>query len=102
MIFDLTATSDIDFAVWGPFANAAAANAACGSLGAPVDCSYSTSPTEEVSLTGVSIGQIYVLIVTNYANVVQDITIGAAPGNTAATNCAIVNPTPCDADAGNW
>ncbi|WP_052597156.1 hypothetical protein [Aureispira sp. CCB-QB1] len=102
LIFDLSAVSDIDFAIWGPYANVAAANAACGTLPAPVDCSYSTSPTEQVSLTGVAVGEIYVLVVTNYANVVQDITLTAAAGNTAATNCGIVNPTPCAADAGNW
>jgi hypothetical protein len=102
LVFDLTATSDIDFAVWGPYADAAAASAACGALPAPADCSYSISPTEEVNVAGVSVGEIYILVVTNYAAVVQDITIGAAGGNTAATNCAIVNPTPCNADAGNW
>jgi hypothetical protein len=102
LIFDLAATSDIDFAVWGPYANVAAANAACGTLPGPVDCSFSISPTEQVSLTGVAVGEIYVLVVTNYANVVQDISLTAAGGNSAATNCAIVNPTPCAADAGNW
>lgn len=102
LIFDLSAVSDIDFAVWGPYANVAAANAACGTLPTPVDCSFSISPTEQVNLTGVTVGEIYVLVVTNYANVVQDITLTAAGGNSAATNCAIVNPTPCAADAGNW
>lgn len=102
LVFDLSAVSDIDFAVWGPYANVAAANAACGALPAPADCSFSTSPTEQVNLTGVVVGEIYVLVVTNYANVVQDITLTAAAGNSAATNCAIVNPTSCAADAGNW
>jgi hypothetical protein len=102
LIFDLGAGSDIDYAVWGPFANAAAASAACGSLSTPVDCSYSTSPTEQVNVTGVSVGEVYIMVVTNFASVVQDITLGVSGGNTAATNCAIVNPTPCNADAGNW
>lgn len=102
LVFDLAATSDIDFAVWGPYANAAAANAACGGLPAPIDCSYSISPTEQVNIAGAAVGQVYVLVITNYAGVVQDISMAAAGGNTAATNCAIVNPTPCDADAGNW
>ncbi|BDS11806.1 hypothetical protein [Aureispira anguillae] len=102
LIFDMAAGSDIDFAVWGPYANTAAATAACGALPAPIDCSFSTAPTEQVNLTGVNVGEIYVLVVTNYANVVQDITLNAATGNTAATNCAIVNPTACAADAGSW
>jgi hypothetical protein len=102
LIFDLAAGSDIDFAVWGPYASTAAANAACGSLPLPADCSYDPSPTEQVSISSVSVGQIYVMLVTNYANIVQDITLTASGSNTAATNCAIVNPTPCAADAGNW
>jgi len=102
LIFDLAATSDIDFAVWGPYANVAAANADCGALPAPVDCSFSTSPTEQVDLTGVAVGEIYILVVTNYANVVQDISLTVAGGNSAGTDCGIVNPTPCAADAGNW
>lgn len=102
LIFDLSAASDIDFAVWGPYANAMAATAACGTLPAPIDCSYSTSPTEQVNLTGVAVGEIYILVVTNYANVVQDITLNAASGNTAATDCSIVNPSPCSANAGGW
>ena len=102
LVFDLGAGSDIDFALWGPFADATAAAAACGSLSAPIDCSFSPSPTEQANITGVLPGQVYVMVVTNYAAVVQDITLGVSGGNTAATNCAIVNPTPCAADAGNW
>ena len=102
LVFDLGAGSDIDFAVWGPFANAAAAAAACGSLAAPIDCSFSPSPTEQANITGVVPGEVYIMVVTNYAAVVQDITLGVSGGNTASTNCAIVNPTPCAADAGNW
>ena len=85
-----------------PFANAAAAAAACGSLAAPIDCSFSPSPTEQANITGVVPGEVYIMVVTNYAAVVQDITLGVSGGNTASTNCAIVNPTPCAADAGNW
>ena len=102
LIFDLAAVSDIDFAIWGPYTTVAAANAACGALPTPADCSFSISPTEQVNLTGVAVGDIYVLVVTNYANVVQDISLTVAVGNSAATDCGIVNPTPCAADAGNW
>lgn len=102
LIFDMSAGADIDYAVWGPFPNAAAASAACGSLSSPVDCSYSTSPAEQVNITGVSVGEVYIMVVTNFASVVQDISLGVAPGNTASTDCTIVNPTPCNADAGNW
>lgn len=99
LVFDMTATSDIDFAIWGPYNSLADAGADCGTLPAPVDCSYSVSPTEQGTLTGVTVGQVYILVVTNFANVVQDITITVAGGNTAATNCSIIS---CGAEAGGW
>lgn len=99
LVFDMSAGSDIDFALWGPFPSLAAAQANCGSLGAPIDCSYSTSPTETGNVPSAVAGQVYVLLVTNYAGVVQDITINTGAGNSATTNCSIVN---CGADAGSW
>ncbi len=91
LIVDITAGSDVDFAIWGPFANVSAGTAACNSYTAPLDCSYSTSAVEQVNLAGVLPGQVYVLLVTNYANTVQTITLDNA-GGTATTNCAIVMP----------
>lgn len=102
LVFDMAAPSDIDFAVWGPFASLATATAQCGSLGTPVDCSFSTSPTEQANITGAAVGEVYILVVTNYAGVSQDITITTAGGNTSATNCTIINPPACEADAGGW
>lgn len=99
LAFDMSAGSDIDFALWGPFNSLAAAQANCGSLGAPIDCSYSTSPTETGNVPSAVAGQVYVLLVTNYAGVVQDITINTGAGNSATTDCTIVN---CGADAGSW
>jgi len=92
---DLSAASDIDFALWGPFTNLAAAQASCGSLPLPVDCSYSASSTEEVDISGGQVGEVYVLLITNYASVVQDVTL-VQSGGLGATNCAIV----CGVDAG--
>jgi hypothetical protein len=91
LIVDITAGSDVDFAIWGPFADVATGTAACNSYGAPTDCSYSTSAVEQVNMAGVVSGQVYVLLVTNYANTVQTITLNNA-GGTATTNCAIVMP----------
>ena len=88
---DITAGSDVDFAIWGPFANVSTGTGACNSYGAPLDCSYSTSAIEQVNLPGVVPGQVYVLLVTNYANTVQTITLNNA-GGSATTNCAIVLP----------
>lgn len=89
LVVDITAGSDVDFAIWGPFASQAAGNAACNSYGMPLDCSYSIAAVEQVNVAGVVSGQVYVLLVTNYANTVQNITVTNA-GGTATTNCGIV------------
>jgi hypothetical protein len=89
LVVDITAGSDVDFAIWGPFASQAAGNAACNSYGVPLDCSYSIAAVEQVNVAGVVSGQVYVLLVTNYANTVQNITVTNA-GGTATTNCGIV------------
>ena len=87
---DITAGSDIDFALWGPYANLPTALGACNAYPAPLDCSYSTAAVEQANALGVVPGQIYVLLVTNYANTVQSITVNTAVGNTATTDCSIV------------
>ncbi len=90
LAIDITAGSDVDFALWGPYANLGTAQATCGSHGSPIDCSYSSSPTEQANLTNALSGQVYVLLVTNYANTIQSINLNDAFGNSATTNCAIV------------
>jgi gliding motility-associated-like protein len=71
---DNTAQEDIDFILWGPFPNQAAINAACGNLGnggtsgGVVDCSFSGSALETVTIPNAVAGQMYVLLVTNYSN----------------------------------
>jgi hypothetical protein len=87
---DITAGSDIDFALWGPYASLPTAIGACNTYPAPLDCSYSTAPIEQANALGVLTGQIYVLLVTNYANTVQNITVNTAAGNTGTTDCSIV------------
>jgi len=98
LVVDITAGQDVDFAIWGPFASVAAGTAACNTYGMPLDCSYSTSATEQVNVNGVTTGQVYVLLVTNYANVVQTINVTNG-GGTATTNCAIV---PLPVGYSNW
>lgn len=89
LVIDITAGSDVDYAIWGPFPNLANAVANCNSYGVPTDCSYSPSPTEQVNIP-VLAGQTYVLLVTNFASVVQTIDINDAVSNTAVTDCSIV------------
>ncbi len=95
LVIDVTAGSDVDFAIWGPYPDVTTAVANCGSYPAPVDCSFSFTNIEQVSVTGVVAGEVYVLLVTNYANTVQAITVQDAGTNTATTDCSIV-PLPVE------
>jgi hypothetical protein len=91
----LSAGSDVDFALWGPFADQATATANCDSYGTPIDCSFNSSATENVNITGAAVGEVYVLLITNYASVVQQVTL-QQNGGTGATNCGII----CGVDVG--
>ncbi|MFK7783506.1 MAG: T9SS type A sorting domain-containing protein, partial [Crocinitomicaceae bacterium] len=95
LAIDITAGSDIDFAIWGPFADLATAITDCNSYGVPVDCSFSPAPVELASVNGVLAGEVYVLLVTNFANTVQTINLVDAPGNSALTDCSNV-PLPVE------
>ncbi len=86
----ITAGSDVDFAIWGPYTNLTNAKAACSSYPSPLDCSYSTSATEQADVAATTTGQFYVLLVTNYASVVQIIDIDQSSIAVATTNCAII------------
>lgn len=96
LTINLAGTSDIDFAVWGPYTSLANATGACGSLPQALDCSFNPSNTEQLNISGVTVGQFYILMITNYANVAQNIT--ATNAGTATTNCSIV--TACSANTG--
>lgn len=95
LAIDITAGSDIDFAIWGPYTDLADAQANCNSYPLPLDCSYSTAATEQANVNGVLAGEVYVLLVTNYAATVQNININEAGSNTASTDCSIV-PLPIE------
>lgn len=100
LVIDITAGADIDFAIWGPYPNLPNAIAQCESHAVPLDCSYSISPIEQAIVPGVLVGQVYVLLVTNYAAVVQMITINEAAANSASTNCAILLPVELESFTG--
>jgi gliding motility-associated-like protein len=74
-----TSNVDIDFIVWGPFPNVGAALAACGNLGNGgttgnvVDCSFSAAAVEPVQFANAQVGEVYVLLVTNFSNQPTDI-----------------------------
>jgi len=90
---NLTAPSDIDFILYGPFASLPSAQAGCGMLGsggaggAIEDCSFSGTASETPSIVGGIVGEVYVLLVTNYSGTNQNITITNTGGSGAALCC---------------
>ena len=103
----LFAPQDIDFIIWGPFADLATAQSLCGQMGvspqAPeVDCSYSATNNENPVIPNAQVGEVYVMLITNYANQVQNIDLSLNANSTGETDCSIVQPDPCVADAGTF
>ena len=99
---------DVDFVLWGPFASL---EDGCGNLdtGCPtpgdcpnntsnpnfypsgniVDCSYSAAPTENLTIDNAQVGEVYILLVTNFNGSPGNITItqtnGGDPGDGVIT-----------------
>ena len=80
---------DIDFDCWGPFDNIdnACDQISCDNM---VDCSYSTSATENCIINNAQPGQYYILLITNYSNDVCNILFENTGGG--ATDCSILPP----------
>ncbi len=95
---NLSANSDIDYIIWGPFNSLSEAQSQCGNLGVPsseiVSCSFSPTNNEFPTINGAIAGQVYVMLITNYANVVQDVSL-VQVGGTGSTDCSIVTDPPC-------
>lgn len=84
-------TVDLDFAMWGPFPDLATALGTCGSLSAPVDCSYSATAQPEVAnYTGAAAGDVFVLLITAYSSTTTTFTVTEGAGMTASTDCNIL------------
>lgn len=103
-------TLDIDFALWGPYidpvspcSNGLTAN--CSGNGCPNntsnpnfypsgnlhDCSYSSNSIEYAHIDNGQVGQYYILLITNYADVAGNITFQKT-GGTGQTDCTILPP----------
>jgi len=85
----LSSPSDLDYVCWGPFSSVNA----CTQLQVPnrYSCSGSGAASETVTIPGAIAGEIYILLVSNYA------AIGSAPPNanikfTASTSVPGINP----------
>ena len=92
---DLHAGSDVDFIIWGPFSGVTC-NSSDLSAANTVDCSYSTAAQEWPSIPNAQVGEVYMMLITNYANIAQDFSLSQS-GGTGATDCSIV--IPCDITA---
>ena len=70
-------SGDIDFILYGPFEDVQTAVGNCDSYTAAdvYDCSYSTSATETFQINNAQVGEVYVLLITNYLNITQPITL---------------------------
>jgi len=94
ILMDLAAPGDIDFILWGPYDSLSQAVASCGGglVGSDeIACSYSGSSTEIINIPNAISGKFYVLLVTNYAEVVQTVTLKKT-GGSGTTSCeAITN-----------
>ena len=84
-----TPSVDIDFDCWGPFSNmeTACSQLSCSNM---VDCSYSSSATENCYINNAQTGQFYILLITNYSN--QTCNISFSNIGTGTTNCGILPP----------
>jgi len=79
---------DIDFICWGPFTSASA-GCASGLSGSAVDCSYSTAATETCTIPNAVVGEVYILLVTNFSGLSTNITV-SQPSGTGSTDCSIL------------
>src|ERR1700757_143403 len=97
---------DVDAICWGPFASpiitcdsttnltgncsfaasTVTTNDSCS--GNIVDCSYSASSTETITITNALVGQYYILLVTNFEDMPQNLVLQQI-GGTASTNCGL-------------
>ncbi len=90
---------DVDFICWGPFDHVECdASDLTGSY--VVDCSYSTSYSEDCNIPNANVGDYYVLLITNYSNATTNVEFSQT-GGTGATDCSIVNPPNCSVELGN-
>lgn len=96
----LTAGSDIDYIIWGPFSSLSQAQSSCGNLTNVVDCSFDPTSSELPSIPSALVGEVYVMLITNFSQVTQTISL-LQTGGLGSTDCSIITPFPCNIDALN-
>ncbi|WP_296381878.1 fibronectin type III domain-containing protein [Winogradskyella sp.] len=80
---------DIDFMVWGPFVDQ---ESSCAQLLTEniVDCSFSPTFSETITLTGVPANSTYIILITNFSQVAGTYTFTQDSGPPDGTNCSVV------------
>jgi hypothetical protein len=104
----ITSDYDVDFVAWGPFTDL---NDACQNFsptcpvscpnntiwdanypyGDIVDCSYDSREFEICHINNAQTGEIYLLLITNFSDMVTNIEFQQTGGD-ASTNCGIITP----------
>jgi gliding motility-associated-like protein len=87
----ISSGGDVDFICWGPFNTLSDACASNLMSNTGVDCSYSTAAEEDCYIPNAVTGQVYVLLITNFANITTNISFNQTSG-TGTTNCGIIAP----------
>jgi len=100
---------DVDFALYGPFSSASA-GCPIDANTPQVDCSYSASGTEIIDITSALVGEVYILLVTNFNGGSGTISIQSnIPDNpTGQVDCSVnfsftttTTPTLCNEPTGS-
>lgn len=73
-----TPSIDVDYAVWGPFNSQT--DIPCGTLSTPVACDYTGTAGGSTTLTATAAGQVFLVLVTNYAGSATNITLNQTGG----------------------
>jgi len=77
---------DVDFILWGPFSslNSACAGANPFPAGSAIDCSYSANAAETATIPNAQMGQVYVMLITNFSNQPGNISFSQISGSGSA------------------
>jgi gliding motility-associated-like protein len=85
---------DVDFIAWGPFATPLCGGANLNA-GTQVACSYSAAATESFTISNAQVGEVYMLLLTNFSNQAGQISLtqtNSGQAGAGATDCNIVCP----------
>jgi uncharacterized protein (TIGR02145 family) len=89
IIIFIQGTNDVDFVCWGPFTSLSDGCTSGLTGGNIVDCSFSPNATETCHIVNAQVGQIYILLITNFTRFPGIITFQQT-GGTGQTNCNLV------------